>query len=58
MTKPEAEPEPGFSWRQWRPIGLPYGKRDAMAEAEAEPGFSWRQWRPIGLPYGKRKFKP
>jgi hypothetical protein len=49
IGKRDADAEPGWV-PKWRPIGLPYGKRDA--EADAEPGWV-PKWRPIGLLYGK-----
>jgi hypothetical protein len=31
---PEADPK--FRWTQWRPFGLPYGKRSFESEEEAQ----------------------
>jgi len=46
---PSADPEAGWTWRPWRPVGMP-AKRNADAEAHPEAGWTWRPWRPVGMP--------
>jgi mating pheromone alpha-factor len=59
MEKRSADPK--FTWKQYRPFGLPVGRRDAEADPKFSffktpkfGHFSWIQYRPVGLPLGRR----